>query len=245
MPRLGVDHGTVIFCHGFKGFWDWGGFPELLDSLAAAGIAAVGFSFSGSGVSRGDLVDEPERFADNTPSRQVDDLATVVKALRAGRLPPRGRDPGPIGIIGHSLGGGVAILYGAEDAVAEWRRQGWILVRNLRTGQDLHLSTAYLDDIDANGERLDILAAAARSAGPLLIVHGDADESVPFSEGEAIAAAAGRRATLLRIPNAGHTFGVTHPFAGQTPASQTAAHETVSWLRRHLRQTWPEQPAKV
>jgi hypothetical protein len=38
---------------------------------------------------------------------------------------------------------------------------------------------------------------------------------------------------------------MTHPFAGQTPASQTAADETVSWLRRHLRRRLPEEHAKV
>lgn len=251
-PRLGRDRGTVILCHGFKGFWDWGGFPYFLDAAAAAGFFAVGFSFSGSGVSSGDRVDEPERFAENTPSREVADLATVVRAAREGRLPLGGCPSGPIGIVGHSLGGGIAILHAADDpsvsavavwasvakwdrfdpeSVAEWRRQGWILVKNLRTGQDLRLSIAFLEDVERNRERLDIPAAVRRLAPPLLLLHGDADESVPIAEGESIAAAAaGGRARLVRVAGAGHTFGVTHPFAGSTPAYEFVVGETIRWL---------------
>ena len=36
--------------HGFKGFKDWGFFPHLADRLARAGLVAVSFNFSGSGV---------------------------------------------------------------------------------------------------------------------------------------------------------------------------------------------------
>ncbi len=266
-PRLGLDRGTVVFCHGFKGFWDWGGFPYFLDAAAAAGFYAVGFSFSGSGVSGGDLVDEPERFAENTPSREIADLAAVVGALRAGELAPRGRPPGPIAIVGHSLGGGVSILYAADDpaisavvvwasvgkwdrfdadSVAEWRRQGWILVKNLRTGQDLRLSIGFLEDVERNRDRLDIPAAARRLAVPLLLLHGDADESVPIAESESIASAAvPGRARLVRIAGAGHTFGVTHPFAGATPAYDRVVGETLGWLGRATASTPQDFPPSV
>lgn len=254
-PRRGCDGGTIVFCHGFKGFWDWGGFPRFLDALTASGFFAVAFSFSGSGVSSGDRVDEPERFAENTPSREVADLATVVRALRAGDLPPRGRGPGPIGIVGHSLGGAIAILYAADDpaisavvgwaavskflrfdpeSVAEWRRQGWILVRNLRTGQNLPLSVGFLEDIERNPERLDILAAARRLSVPLLLLHGEADETVPIAEGESLASAAQGRTRFTRLPGAGHTFGMTHPDTGSVPAFQTVVQETIIWLEESL-----------
>ena len=171
-------------------------------------------------------------------------------------LPPRGRPPGPIGIVGHSLGGGIAILYAADDpairavvgwssvakwerfdpaAIAEWRRQGWILVKNLRTGQDLRLSVGFLEDVERNRDRLDILAASRRLPAPLLVLHGDADESVPIAEGEAIVSAATPgRARLVRVAGAGHTFGVTHPFAGTTPAFEHVVGETIRWLDRHM-----------
>ena len=40
----------VILCHGFKGFGRWGFFPYLAERLAAEGLTAVTFDFSGSGV---------------------------------------------------------------------------------------------------------------------------------------------------------------------------------------------------
>lgn len=254
LPDARPPRGTVVFCHGFKGFWDWGGFPRFLDAAAARGWAAVGFSFSGSGVSRGDVVDEPERFAENTVSREVADLADVVRAIRSDAIPAGGR--GPIAVAGHSFGGGVAILYAAEDAsiaavvgwaaiataerfppdeIARWRRDGYTTAVNTRTGQELRISTAFLDDLDANRARLDIPAAASRLAAPLLLLHGGADESVPLAEARAIAArAAAQRSRLIVIPGAGHTFGVVHPFAGSTPAFDRVVRETLDWLDLHL-----------
>ncbi len=252
-PRDGADHGTIVFCHGFKGFWDWGGFPAFLDAAAARGYFAVGFSFSGSGVSSGDRVDEPERFAGNTLSREVDDVRDVVSALRDRRLEPAGRDPGPIGVVGHSFGGGAAILYASEDPrlgavvgwaavataarfsqeeIARWRRDGWTTVVNTRTGQELRLAVSFLDDLETNRERLDIPKAAARLAAPLLLVHGDADQSVPLAEAESIARASS--AHLVVIPGAGHTFGAVHPYAGATPTYDRVIALTLDWFDRHL-----------
>ncbi|MFN0151979.1 MAG: alpha/beta hydrolase family protein [bacterium] len=254
-PRRGIDRGTIVFCHGFKGFWDWGGFPYFLDAATAAGFYAVAFSFSGSGVSEGDRVDEPERFAENTYTRQVRDLEEVVRALRGGVLPPFGRKPGRIGIVGHSMGGGVAILYAANDpqigalvtwasiatverypdeVVRDWRARGWTLVTNGRTGQELKMSTAILDDIDANRERLDIVGAARRLAMPVLIVHGRADESVPVAEAATLAAAASGRAEQLLLDGEGHTFGSTHPFRGPSNGFDVVVSATIRWFGAHL-----------
>jgi pimeloyl-ACP methyl ester carboxylesterase len=253
-PSPGVDRGTVIFCHGFKGFWNWGGFPSALDALAGAGFHAIGFSFSGSGVASGDRVDELERFAENTFTQQRNDLSDVVRAAREGKLPPHGRRADRIGLIGHSMGGGVAILYAAGDSrvgaivtwagvshldrfprevVSEWRARGWTTITNARTSQELRMSTAWLDDVERNRESLDILAAARRLTAPLLVIHGEADESVPIAEARAIAEAAGEQAQLRTLPGEGHTFGVAHPFRGTTPGYRIVLTETVSWLRAH------------
>ena len=40
----------VIVVHGFKGFMNWGFFPELGGRLAEAGYAGVFFNTSGSGI---------------------------------------------------------------------------------------------------------------------------------------------------------------------------------------------------
>ena len=96
------------------------------------------------------------------------------------------------------------------------------------------MSTAWLDDAERNRESLDILAAASRLAAPLLVIHGEADESVPIAEARAIAQAAGKRAQLRTLPGEGHTFGLTHPFRGMTPGYRIVLGETIAWLRACL-----------
>ena len=39
---------VVIFCHGYKGFKDWGAWPLLANTLASKGVAFLKFNFSKS-----------------------------------------------------------------------------------------------------------------------------------------------------------------------------------------------------
>jgi len=41
---------VLLFCHGFKGFKDWGSFPYASTELARRGIAVIRFNFSCNGV---------------------------------------------------------------------------------------------------------------------------------------------------------------------------------------------------
>ena len=180
--RPGEGRPTVVICHGFKGFKDWGFFPRLAERLALAGCTAVTFNFSGSGVGpASDIVDEPDRWFRQTLGNDLADLETVITHV-ASAAPPW------IGLVGHSRGGGTAIIQAARDprvralvtwaAVAgfvrytpaeleRWRHDGRMEVVNSRTGQVLPIGTALLDDLDACGSgSLDVLAAAARVRVP-------------------------------------------------------------------------------
>src|SRR5438034_3306816 len=70
----------IIFCHGFNGFKDWGGFPYMMEHLALNGYAAVSFNFSLNGVAK----DRPmeftrlDLFAQNTFSAEFNDLDAVI-----------------------------------------------------------------------------------------------------------------------------------------------------------------------
>ena len=246
---------AVIVMHGFKGFKDWGMFPPLADRLAQAGFNAVSFNTSGSGVNdAGDFV-WPERFGRNTFSAELADVGTVLDALAAGELgtaPPTG-----IGLVGHSRGGGIAVLETARDrriralvtwaAIstvdrwpddserARWRAAGKLEVLNARTGQVLPLYTDTLDDVERHGAALDIPAAAARVTVPWLILHGTVDPTVAFIEAERLARAASPgTASLVPVAGAGHTFGATHPWRGSTTELDLVMKDTVAWLSRHL-----------
>jgi len=245
----------VLILHGFKGFMDWGFFPEVSRRLAEAGFVAVSYNTSGSGIGA-DLQSftEEEAFARNTFSRQLEDLERVRTFLAEGPSGP-GAD-GPWGLLGHSMGGGVALLEAAraddcdavvtwssistvqrydEATVALWKRVGHIAVPNARTGQVLRLDRSWVDDVEANREALDVLAACRRLAAPVLVVHGTADESVPFAEAERLGEALPPdRSALLPLEGAGHTFGAVHPFAGATRSLERAIEATLDHFRAHL-----------
>ncbi len=247
---------AVVICHGFKGSKDWGFFPRIADRLARAGFTAVSFNFSGSGVGEGgETFDEIERFAHMTYSNTLRDLAIVLEALDRGDLGPR---PATYGLLGHSMGGAIAVLRAATDertralvtwggvarfgslwspdVVPEWRRTGRTPVVNQRTGQVLWLSTNILDDLEAHGRTtLDVLRAAAAVRAPWLIAHGADDESVPVDAAHDLARAARPgTAELMVVAGTGHTLDVRHPWAGPTPAYERVAEATVAWLARHL-----------
>lgn len=246
---------AVLIIHGFKGFKDWGMFPPLAERLARAGFTAVSFNLSGSGVDdRGDFA-WPDRFGRNTYGAELRDVATVVEALARGELDVA--PPSSLGVVGHSRGGGIAVLYAAgeprvralvtwaaiatvcrwsKEERARWRERGTHEVVNARTGQVLPLGIDLLDEIEREAEgALDIVAAARRVRIPWLVAHGTADEAVPVDDADELAAAAPADTTrLLRVDGAGHTFGAVHPWKGSTPALDQVMEETVGWLARHL-----------
>lgn len=249
----GTPRPAVIVVHGFKGFKDWGLWPSLADRIARAGLSAVTLNLSGSGVDDSGEFVYAERFGHNTFSAELQDLSRVVDALHGGALGVA--PPDAVGLLGHSRGGGVAVLHAAGDrriralvtwaAIstverwpapqrAAWRAAGVNEVKNVRTGQVLPLYTDVLDDIERNAAALDIASAAARIEVPWLIVHGTEDEAVPLAEGERLAAAASR-ARFVPVEGAGHTFGAVHPWQGEPPALQGVEDRTLAFFAEHLR----------
>lgn len=247
--RPGDRRPAVVLCHGFKGFKDWGFFPHAAGRLALAGFTAVSFNFSGSGVGEdGESFDETERWGHQTISRDLADLATVIDYVAAQGAPW-------IGLLGHSRGGGTAVIQAArdervkalvtwaaicrylrwpEDEIERWRRDGRLDVVNLRTGQVLPVYRDLLDDLEAHESGpLSILDAAARIGAPWLIVHGSDDESVPVADArrlhEASRSGTGR-AELMLVEGAGHTFGARHPWAGSSPQLDRVLTRTVEFF---------------
>ena len=248
----GNARAAVIICHGFKGFAQWGFFPALAGAIAAAGLRAIRFDFSGSGIGPDrETFTEADAFAENTFSRELEDMRIVeAEASRRGWLEER------YGILGHSRGGGTAILHAArtpsvgalvtlaaisytrrwspEEARA-WRDRGYTEIRNTRTGQVMRLGTALLDEVEAEGDggSLDITAAAARITAPWLIIHGSDDATVPVEDAHRLSDA-GLDSRLFIVEGAGHTFETTHPMRESTPAFDLVVSEAVEWFRREL-----------
>jgi uncharacterized protein len=245
---------AVLVLHGFKGFKDWGMFPRISERLARAGFTVVSPNLSGSGVDDAGEFSLPERFGHNTFSAELEDVGLTIEALVQGELEVS--PPSSLGLVGHSRGGGIAVLEAARDARVKalvtwaaistverwsaeqrraWRAAGRTDITNARTGQVLPLYTDVLDDIERNGAGLDIEEAARRVSVPWLILHGTGDESVPFSEAERLrSAATGSEVRLLPVDQGGHTFGAVHPWRAFTPQLDLVFDATVSWLAAHL-----------
>ena len=82
--------------------------------------------------------------------------------------------------------------------------------------------------------RLNLRVAAATLLCPWLIVHGDADETIPFAEGEQLLAASEQRATLVRVAGGTHTFNVAHGMTVPSPQLREATDATVRFFTERL-----------
>ena len=239
-PVRGTWHGRpdaplVLVLHGFKGFREWGFFPWIADELAQAGLRILRIDFSHNGVEERDF-DRLDLFMLDTPTRHQEDLQAVARALDE-----------PFGIVGHSRGGGDAILFAASEprvrrvatlasvATTFWqppdveeklRSLGYYPVPNARTKQTMPVSRHAIED----GERHSIEQAARSMQAPLLLIHGTVDESVPLSASERIASWH-PHASLVAIEGAGHTFGAVHPWQGPTPWLEEALRLMKTFLR--------------
>lgn len=255
MPTGGASLPVIVVAHGFKGFKDWGFFPWACEALAQLGFFVVNFNFSHNGVEgNGTEFTRLDKFAANTFSREIHELREVIDAVELGALPLlENADITRIYTVGHSRGGGIVLLEGADDprvgkvatwaAVStfrrytpsqqeRWRRDGYIEAKNARTGQMMRLNIELLDDLENNPVQMDIEGATARLHRPLLILHGDMDFSVERTNGERLYEVSDKNHTqFVVIPKTGHTFGVVHPFEGTTNALNSVVKETAEFFQ--------------
>ena len=248
----------LIYVHGFKGFKDWGFVPHVGAFFARRGIDLIAFNFSFNGIEgHGEEFTQLDEFAQNTFSREVSETREIINLCRNTQYFGTFLSK-PLGLLGHSRGGGVALVAGngSEDISAvctwnsistfdryeketkeKWKRQGYIEVVNSRTKQVYKLNVSLLEDLEKNGRKnLHILENAKELKRPLLILHAQHDETVPMYEAEQINIFGADQLTDLRlIPETGHTFGATHPFEGTTDALDLALDYTFDFFSHHLR----------
>lgn len=247
----------VVFSHGFKGFGRWGFYPYLAPHVAAAGLNAVTFDYSGSGTGADrETYTDADAFARNTYTLELADLSAVVaEARRQGWIGDR------YGVFGHSRGGGDAILHTARSsgvaalvtwaaishvlrwlpaAAEQWRRLGYTEVVNARTGDVLRLNTTLLDECERlSASDLDIERAASEIDVPWLLVHGTADESVPLDDAHRLYAAAGgsdaSHVELAMLEGGNHVFGGGHPLGEPPEMLRTLVARTADFFAAHVR----------
>jgi pimeloyl-ACP methyl ester carboxylesterase len=225
----------VILCHGYKGFKDWGPWNLVADSFATAGYDFLKFNFSHNGGTLQNPIDfhDPAAFAQNTYSKELRDIECILERVGEGfQMVHEKRNYDRIYLIGHSRGGGMAILAAAKfpqinklitwAAVSDfsqqfdfdmekWKTDGAVHVKNARTGQLLPHNYSFYTDFVDNRKELDIPTTAKEIKQPWLIAHGYDDEAVNLSNADYLKSL-NQQSKLVIIKKTGHTFGASHPW---------------------------------
>ncbi len=180
--------GVVLFCHG-----NGGNITVLAESLRILNqrhrLTVMSFDYRGYGRSEG------------KPSE-----AGILQDARAARgwLARRSAVAEPdIILMGQSLGGGVAVDLAARDGA-----RALVLASTFTSLPDVGAShLPWLLPRWNMTMRMDSLSKIGQYHGPVLISHGDADEVIPFSQGEQLYAAAPGPKQFYRQPGGRHNDG--------------------------------------
>jgi len=249
---------VVIFCHGYKGFKDWGAWNLMAEAFAKAGFFLIKFNFSHNGGTVEQPIDFPdlEAFGTNNYTKEVADLETVIDGISTNPDFKNEVDIDTISLIGHSRGGGIVLLKSNEDArvkkvitlagvsdyksrflknekLQEWKEKGVFYVKNGRTHQEMPHFYEYYEDFIKNENRLNIQKAAQNLKIPQLIIHGDNDTSVSINEAENLKKW-NPNSEFKIIENANHVFNVSHPWVKNS--SSEAFEKTIKSCINFLKQ---------
>lgn len=209
----GKKYPAVILFHGFTGnrLASHRMFLKISRALEDRQIASFRLDFSGSGESDGN-------FEDMTLSTEVAEAHTIFDHVKED---PR-IDAEQISLLGLSMGGLVASLVAGDcpqdvhrlalmAPAGDWMKRivAQVSEQQLVDGQTMYdhggnlVGRGFAEDL----HNLDTYPQARRYRGPVLLIHGSKDETVPPSvSDEYCAQAYGDRGEVHRIQGADHTF---------------------------------------
>jgi pimeloyl-ACP methyl ester carboxylesterase len=242
---------TIIFVHGFKGFKDWGAHNLVAEFFAQQHFRYVKFNLSHNGTNPDNPVDvtDLDTFAANTITYELQDVEAVIQYVR------HTYSSDEIYLIGHSRGGGLAIIEAAKNpevkklvtwsAIADfrslwkpeqeedWMRTGQIFVENARTKERMPLNSTLLTDYNKHLDEYNIIDKAASVKIPWLIIHGDEDINVDFTVAQRLAQCQ-PAAVIKKIEGANHVYGASHPYTEPKlpPLLQEVCEKTLTFLNQ-------------
>ncbi len=223
----------VIFCHGYTGHRIGPGFlfVKISKALTNLGISSLRFDFRGSGESDG-------TFHEQTLPVMFSDLVSATLYVTSNFK------PASLILAGHSFGGlvsaigasalktdGLVLLSPVADLNKRVAELNWLAQRGPNS-QGLYeygpheISPTFVEKLTG----FDPKKSVCSFKGPLLVVHGEKDEIIPFQESQMYmdwAQNCGLDATLHPIPGADHNY-TSVPFVKET------IQVVCSWLKEHF-----------
>ncbi|MBL1278926.1 MAG: prolyl oligopeptidase family serine peptidase [Fluviicola sp.] len=220
----------IVFIHGYMGYKDWGCWNLVSDFFANENFGFLKYNASHNGGTIENPIDfdDLDAFSENNYSKEIEDFEAILKVVES-----EFENQPEIYIIGHSRGGGIALLQSQNDVVARivswagiasiatrfpsgeqleaWKKNGYYIRENGRTKQQMPHSYSQYEDFLTNKNRLDIEKYCRNSMKPTLVIHGDEDQSVNIEEGEQIAS--WLKSQLIPITGAQHTFSASQPWS--------------------------------
>ncbi|GAB4424501.1 MAG: alpha/beta hydrolase [Anaerolineae bacterium] len=227
IPATGTPRGTVILCPGQNGSLDKD-IPQAVP-LQRAGFNVLLFDFRAHGCSEGALV--------TLGALEQADLFGALDYLESER------GIGQVGVLGFSMGAGVALLVAAQDPRVRalvvdgaFPRLRGILAAYLRLrGIPGPLAGSFARVVlwvaglraGYSIARANPLDLAGRITAPTLFIHGERDPFVRTDEVRALAARLRGPVELWSLPDCGHRQAwSTYP--------DEYARRVVEWFARHL-----------
>lgn len=246
IPELLKSTHPVVIMHGFKGFMGWGHFPLVAQQIAENGHPVVMMNFSHNGTSASAPIDfvRLDLFSENTYSKELDDIGFVLNEIENSIfLKEKGVNAHQVTLVGHSRGGGIAILKAAqdsrvqklitwasvgsfgsffgknEDLLEEWKSKGVISTFNSRTQQEMPMKYDLYEDVLLNSDKLDVQKAASQINIPWLIIHGTDDPTISVDVAYDFHKIQ-PKSELYIMENAHHNFGGKHPLDDKADMNQ-------------------------
>ncbi|MDQ6901768.1 MAG: lysophospholipase [Bacteroidota bacterium] len=248
----------VIIINGHNGFYNYGMFPYIQQTLAAQGISSYSFNFSHGGIKGdSDFFDDLTSYEKNCMRLEIEDVMCILHNLTSHK-------PGEatsVFLLAHSLGGvpeiysavkaqnenivinGIILLstvkqlnFWPHEMMEEWKQNKIFYKKNNRTKQLLPQGEEFLNEILKSDTEWNVEKEIKKLKMPILIVHGDDDEAIPVEHGQQLfewIKNINKKSSLEIIPEATHTFNTRHPFEGPSLPLKKMLETVVTFIQNN------------
>ena len=249
----------VLLLHGFRAFSSWGFFPYFATKLAENNFIAGCLDFSLNTISDKEKQwFDMDRFRKNTVTQMITESKMLIEHLGDYEEIAK-RWNGDVYIMGHSLGGALAIavtdsindnqkqivkkivticsisdidIYNIKQK-EKWEELGYKEFFDSNTDQNIILDVDFLRDRLTYTAERSLASMISRLNVPTYFIHTEADVTVPPKSLDIISASFSDKLLLKTelIPKANHLLNCEHPFKGTNNALEQIVNNTISFYR--------------